>query len=81
LTLPQALGRYCVEKGSITLDGISLTLNSVEDEPSKECRIGLMIIPHTWAHTNLQARQVGDLVNVENDVLAKYVERLCKPSH
>lgn len=81
LTLPQALGRYCVEKGSITLDGISLTLNSVEDLPSKECRIGLTIIPHTWAHTNLQARQVGDHVNVENDVLAKYVERLCKLSH
>lgn len=81
LTLPQALGGYCVEKGSITLDGISLTLNSVEDLPSKECRIGLTIIPHTWAHTNLQARQVGDHVNVENDVLAKYVERLCKLSH
>lgn len=79
LTLPPALARYCVEKGSITLDGISLTLNSVEDLPSKECRIGLTIIPHTWAHTNLHTRQVGDLLNVENDVLAKYVERLCKP--
>lgn len=80
LRLPPALARYCVEKGSITLDGISLTLNSVEDLSSNECRIGLTIIPHTWAHTNLHARQVGDLLNVENDVLAKYVERLCKPS-
>ncbi|MGP9790902.1 riboflavin synthase [Roseinatronobacter sp. NSM] len=80
IRLPPALARYCVEKGSITLDGISLTLNSVKDLSSNECRIGLTIIPHTWAHTNLHARQVGDLLNVENDVLAKYVERLCKPS-
>lgn len=79
LTLPKALGRYCVEKGSITLDGISLTLNAVVDQPSGECRVHLTIIPHTWAHTNLQSRQVGDLLNVECDVLAKYVERLCKP--
>ena len=81
LTLPSPLARYCVEKGSITLDGISLTLNSVEDLPTGACRISLTIIPHTWAHTNLQFRQVGDLLNVETDVLAKYLERLCKPSH
>lgn len=80
LTIPKALARYCVEKGSITLDGISLTLNRVEDLPSGECRIHLTIIPHTWTHTNLQSRQVGDNMNVEIDVLAKYVERLCKPS-
>jgi riboflavin synthase len=80
LTLPKSLARYSVEKGSITLDGISLTLNRVEDLPSGDCKIGLTIIPHTWAHTNLQSRKVGDLVNVESDVLAKYVERLCKPS-
>lgn len=80
LTLPPALARYCVEKGSIALDGISLTLNSVEDLPTGEARIGLTIIPHTWTHTNLHARKPGDLLNVENDILAKYVERLCKPS-
>lgn len=80
LTLPKSLARYSVEKGSITLDGISLTLNRVEDLPSGACKIGLTIIPHTWAHTNLQSRKVGDLVNIESDVLAKYVERLCKPS-
>jgi riboflavin synthase len=79
LTLPATLARYCVEKGSVTLDGISLTLNTVQDLPSGECLIGLTIIPHTWAHTNLQSRQLGDRVNVETDVLAKYVERLCKP--
>jgi riboflavin synthase len=80
VTLEKALARYCVEKGSITLDGISLTLNRVQDMPSGECMIRLTIIPHTWAHTNLQSRKPGDLVNVEVDVLAKYVERLCKPS-
>lgn len=80
LTLPNAIARYCVEKGSITLDGVSLTLNRVQDMLSGDCRVGLTIIPHTWAHTNLQSRALGDLVNVECDVLAKYVERLCKPS-
>lgn len=79
LILPKEIAHYCVEKGSITLDGISLTLNAVEGQPSGPCRVLLTIIPHTWAHTNLQTRQVGDLLNVECDVLAKYVERLCKP--
>lgn len=76
LELPQSLGRYCVEKGSISLDGISLTINTLEDH-ADGTRIGLTIIPHTWTHTNLQSRQVGDQIHVENDVIAKYVERLC----
>ncbi len=80
LRLPPALARYCVEKGSIALDGISLTLNAVRDLPEGGCEINLTIIPHTWVHTNLQNRRVGDLVNVESDVIAKYVERLCKPA-
>lgn len=79
LHLPQALARYAVEKGSIALDGISLTLNAVEDQPNGDAIIRLTIIPHTWAHTNLQARRVGEMVNVESDIFAKYVERLCKP--
>lgn len=79
LRLPQALARYAVEKGSIALDGISLTLNAVEDQPNGDAIIRLTIIPHTWAHTNLQTRQVGALLNVESDIFAKYVERLCKP--
>ncbi len=80
LTLPPNLARYCVEKGSIALDGISLTLNAVSDLPAGDCRIHLTIIPHTWTHTNLQTRRPGDLLNVESDIIAKYVERLCKPS-
>ncbi len=80
LRLPAALARYCVEKGSIALDGISLTLNAVEDQPDGSALIRLTIIPHTWTATNLHARRPGDLVNVESDIMAKYVERLCKPS-
>lgn len=79
LRLPPSLARYAVEKGSIALDGISLTLNAVEDQPNGDAIIRLTIIPHTWAHTNLQTRQVGAMLNVESDVFAKYVERLCKP--
>lgn len=79
LTLPARLARYCVEKGSIALDGISLTLNAVIDLADGGCKIHLTIIPHTWTHTNLQNRKVGDAMNVESDVMAKYVERLCKP--
>ncbi len=79
LTLPQTVARYCVNKGSIALDGISLTLNAVADLPSGECQIYLTIIPHTWACTNLQTRKPGEMLNVEADVMAKYVERLCQP--
>lgn len=71
------LVRYCVEKGSITLNGVSLTLNSVSDDPSPSVTVHL--IPFTWDHTNLSHLRVGDTVNVEVDILAKYVERLCQP--
>lgn len=77
--VPANLARYCVEKGSIALDGISLTINSLEDLPDGAARVGLMIIPHTWEHTTLHAAKVGDLLNVEVDVMAKYVERICQP--
>jgi riboflavin synthase len=73
-----ALARYCVAKGSIALNGISLTINTIS-EADDGVRIGVMIIPHTWEHTNLHAVRVGDAVNVEVDVIAKYVERLCQP--
>ena len=73
------LARYCVEKGSIALNGISLTLNSVENDDPAQTRIGITIIPHTWSHTNLSDLSPGDDVNVEVDVIAKYVERLCQP--
>lgn len=69
--IPAGLMRYVVEKGSITVDGVSLTVvNPTADT------FTVAIIPHTAAMTNLGAKQPGDSVNIEVDVLAKYVERL-----
>jgi riboflavin synthase len=77
--LPDTLSRYCVEKGSIALNGISLTINSMQSRADGTLRIGLMIVPHTWVHTNLHALAPGDVLNAEVDMMAKYVERLCQP--
>lgn len=76
--LPQTLGRYCVEKGSIALNGISLTINGLEQRGAGVA-LHVTIIPHTWDHTNLNTLAIGDDLNVEVDVMAKYVERLCLP--
>lgn len=78
-SLPAELGRYCVEKGSIALNGISLTINAVAPHGNDRIALGVTIIPHTWEHTNLHALAIGDALNVEVDVMAKYVERLCQP--
>ena len=78
LSLPRKLRPYCVEKGSIALNGISLTLNAVDDSGADGCfPIAITLIPHTWTHTNLRHCALGDEINVEVDVLAKYVEQLC----
>lgn len=69
--LPGNLLRYVVEKGSITLDGVSLTVADVDASG-----LEVALIPHTLAVTTLGTRQAGEKVNVEVDVLAKYVERL-----
>ena len=71
LGLPNALARYVVEKGSITVDGVSLTVSSVDD-----ATFSVSLIPTTLALTTLGHKEVGDVVNLEVDVLAKYVERL-----
>jgi riboflavin synthase len=68
---PAELDRYLVSKGSVAVDGISLTIASIESSV-----FGIAIIPHTWAHTNLRTRRPGDVVNLETDILAKYVEKL-----
>jgi len=79
LDLPDRLRRYCVEKGSITLDGISLTLNNFAPPVTAGFfGINLMIIPHTWEHTSLGTLTPGASLNVEVDVIAKYVEQLCQ---
>jgi riboflavin synthase len=76
---PSALARYCVVKGSICLNGVSLTINDLKILPDGGTRLFATIIPHTWEHTNLNALKIGDAINVEVDVIAKYVERLCQP--
>lgn len=76
--LPASLRGYVVEKGSIALDGVSLTVNDVSDVADDAFTIALMIIPHTWDHTGLSELTPGASANVEVDVLAKYVESLLK---
>ena len=77
-TLPNDLRAFCVDKGSIALNGVSLTLNAVgKPGPDGRFTVAITLIPHTWTHTNLRHCALGDDVNVEVDVLAKYVERLC----
>ncbi len=71
LRLPQDLVPYCIDKGSLAIDGISLTIASIEDDLAT-----FWIIPHTFERTNLHARQVGNRVNLEADVLAKHVAKL-----
>ena len=68
--VPSDLARYIAMKGSIALDGISLTVAGWRD-----CMVETAIIPFTYEHTNLSSLHVGDAVNIECDVLAKYVER------
>jgi riboflavin synthase len=69
--IPKALMKYVVLKGSITIDGVSLTVNQVGED-----FIGLSLIPETLALTTLGTKQPGDKVNVEADVMAKHIERL-----
>ncbi|CCQ73829.1 riboflavin synthase [Magnetospira sp. QH-2] len=69
--VPEELKRYIAPKGSVTIDGISLTVNEVDDR-----RFGVNIIPHTQTATNLGGRRPGDPVNLEIDMLARYVSRL-----
>lgn len=68
---PKSLSRYIARKGSVTLDGISLTVNEVD-----QCRFGVNIIPHTWQQTTLGQLKPGDAVNLEVDLVARYLERL-----
>lgn len=71
IRVPQALARFIAEKGSVSLDGISLTVNDVEGPD-----FTVNVIPHTLAHTTLGERRVGDRLNLEIDQMARYVARL-----
>lgn len=77
-TIPAGLGRYIIEKGSITIDGISLTVNYCDN-----ITFSVSIIPHSLQITTLGKIKLGDLVNIEVDLIGKYVEKLLseKPAH
>ena len=68
--VPQEFGRYIVPKGSITIDGVSLTVADWRDNIAD-----IAVIPYTYEHTNIRDRKPGDAVNLEGDILGKYVER------
>ena len=71
--LPSKLTKYIVPKGSISVNGISLTVIDIGDD-----LFSVGIIPHTWDHTMLHSAKIGDRVNIEVDVLAKYIEKILK---
>lgn len=71
VSLPAAIHKLCVDKGSLAIDGISLTIAELTADEAV-----FWITPHTWDHTHLHAAQVGQAVNLEADMLAKYVEKL-----
>ncbi len=72
VSVPAGSGRYLVYKGSVAIDGISLTVAKVAGDT-----FAVWLIPHTLAATNLQDRKAGEAVNLEFDLLAKYVEKIC----
>jgi len=73
IEIPEALGKYIVNQGSIAVDGVSLTVGEINDSKNV---VTLWLIPETLERTNLSSKKSGDLVNIEVDILAKYVERI-----
>jgi len=73
ITVPEKLAKYIVNQGSICLDGVSLTVGEINDANNV---VTLWLIPETLERTNFATKRAGDLINIEVDVLAKYVERL-----
>ena len=75
VSAPPEIMRYIVEKGSVAIDGISLTVAKITDTS-----FSVSVIPHTVAQTILGSKKTGDIVNLENDLIGKYVENLLKPA-
>lgn len=76
IAAPKSIAPFVAAKGSITVDGVSLTVNSHDDQPDGSVHFGLNIIPHTAAVTTLGDLQEGNEVNLEIDVLARYLQRM-----
>ena len=74
--LPQELWRYIVMKGSVAVDGVSLTVAGTASDPSSGCSFTVWLVPHTCAITTLGELRPGDPVNIECDLLGKYIEKL-----
>lgn len=70
IEVPEHLTRYMVYKGSVAIDGISLTLSSVEKRT-----FGVSVIPHTMSETTLISKRIGDVVNIETDIVGRYIEK------
>jgi riboflavin synthase len=79
ITLPDGIARYVVEKGSIAVDGISLTVSALTPPGTADGWFEVCLIPETLKRTTLGTRQSGEVVNLEVDVIAKYVERMLMP--
>jgi riboflavin synthase len=78
LLAPRALARYLAYKGSITVNGVSLTVNQADDLPDG-CQVSINLIPHTVQNTALGQLEAGTQVNLEIDLIARYVERMLQP--
>lgn len=78
LLISKDLARYVVSKGSIAIDGVSLTVNAIRDMESSS-ELSFMLIPVTWTTTAFHTLKLGSRVNIETDIIAKHIERLVKP--
>lgn len=76
IAAPEAIAPYLAAKGSVTVDGVSLTVNSVTDQGDGTAHFTLNIIPHSWAMTTLDEAAAGRAVNLEIDILARYMRRM-----
>jgi riboflavin synthase len=72
--IPQELDKYIVKKGSVAINGVSLTVNEIQD-----CVLSVNLIPHTLEQTNLGQLKINDKVNIETDTIARYVEKMLNP--
>ena len=78
ILVPESLSRYVVSKGSVAIDGTSLTVNNLQDTKDG-CLLSFMLIPVTWSTTRFASLKINDKVNIEVDMIAKHLERLALP--
>ena len=76
IEIPPELSRYVISKGSLSIEGISLTVAAIEQTKIEGTKVTVAVIPHTVAKTNLKSLQPGNPVNLEVDMIAKYVEKM-----